>query len=240
MKIRTLLLALALTTCASVNAQSYRHSKYYNPQTNRLDYSTQRHFSYCGGHYLSPYHYLALRIGPSFSTIISDKVDQRAGDIRTGINIGVLGGFSVSRIAPVFLETGLEYTQKGGRANKGYEYSYNLDYLKVPLTLKYIHSINRNLSVQPFVGGYLGGAVNGKIKDYELERTYPVFGDRGGLSGNGSGLQRFDGGLKIGCGVGYNVLYAELAYEYGLSDISKDNFGSTHNSTILLNFGINF
>ncbi len=225
--------AIMLVCCIAANAQSYRYSRHYDPRSGRLNYSQggRSHF-YTGGYSCSPYSFVGLRIGPSFSTVSSDDPLQDAGSVRTGLNVGLATGFALSHRTPLFFETGIYYTQKGGK--QGNLANFNLDYIEVPLTFKYMIMPDRDFSIQPFVGGYLAGGVNGKIKDYNDRISYSVFGD------GKHDFQRFDGGLKVGCGISYSMLYAELAYEYGLSDISNDNFDSTHNSSFMLNVGINF
>ena len=53
-------------------------------------------------------------------------------------------------------------------------------------------------------------------------------------------FQRFDGGLRIGCGAEYSMIYVELGYDFGLSNISHDYFDSSHNGAFFANFGVNF
>lgn len=234
MKTRTTVITLImLVTSLISNAQNYRNSRYYNPGTGRLDYS-QRNYTSRPSSSAFPYSYQGLRIGPTFSTISSDVSDLKASSSHTGVNVGFATGIAMSRYIPVYFESGLYYTQKGGKADKQGNVSFNLGYLEIPLTLKYSIYAAPNVSIQPYAGGYLAYGVNGKIKDYDYETSYNAFGDRTGE------FQRFDGGLKVGCGLSFDVLYAEIAYEYGLSDISKNDFGSTHNSSLQLNLGINF
>lgn len=222
MKTKQLFMAVAmLLACLGANAQSYRYGSYgqrggYSHYTSR---SLRHNDNYCG-----------FRVGPAFSTITSDDEYQKAGSARTGINIGFVSGLAMSSYAPIYFETGLTYTQKGGRTKYSDKEAINLDYLELPLEFKYIYSPDGHFSVQPFVGGYLGVGVAGKVKDFERRKSYPAFDD----------LQRFDGGLRVGCGVSYDMVYVEMAYEYGIADISKDDFGSTHNSSLMLNVGINF
>ena len=54
------------------------------------------------------------------------------------------------------------------------------------------------------------------------------------------GFQRFDGGLRLGCGVGYDLFYVDLTYDIGLSNICHDTFDTSHNGSLSLNFGVNF
>lgn len=235
MKAKTLLLtALMLLSGIVVNAQSYRNSRYYDSRSNSLNYSHPGGYSHFNSRMLyGPRPIYGLHIGPTFSTLSSDDDAQNASSVFTGINVGMTLDLPMSRYAPVYFETGLSYVQKGGNSSEKTENSYSLGYLEVPLALKYIFTPNRRVSIQPFVGGYLAAGVNGKMKMPDTKRSTSAFGD------SSDKLQRFDGGLRLGCGVGYDVLYAELSYEYGLSDLSKGDYNSTHNSSVMLTVGVN-
>ena len=147
-------------------------------------------------------------------------------------------GISLSQYTPLYFETGLMYTEKGGKQGSGNnKITYALNYLEVPLLVKYMYSPDGHFAVQPYLGGYLACGVSGKIKNVHDRAAYNSFGD------DMEGLprfQRFDGGLKFGCGVSYDVLYADICYSYGLSNISHDYFDSSHNSVFSLNIGVNF
>ena len=44
----------------------------------------------------------------------------------------------------------------------------------------------------------------------------------------------------MGCGFAYEMLYAELGYDFGLSNIGDNAFDDTHNGAFFANIGINF
>lgn len=240
MKIKALFLsAVMATVCLTASAQHFRNSRYYNRSSDRLDYSQSfrpSNYYYGQRHYLNPYSYVGLRVGASFSDISDDRGYYNDYKTKTGLNIGLATGFAVSHYIPLYLETGLYYTEKGG---KSYDYRSNLNYLEVPLVLKYNFCPSYNFSIQPFAGGYLACGVSGKTKYYDDKYTGSNYATTSSFGDNGQ-FNRFDGGLKVGCGISYDVLYAELSYEYGLSNINKDSFDSTHNSAMMLNVGLNF
>jgi len=227
---KTIILALMLVVagCGAM-AQSYRDSRYYNHKTDRLDYTHSRH-DFDPGIGAS---YYGLRIGPSFSTVSSDDEELDGGNSQTGLNIGAVVGWGLSASTPLYFETGLYYVEKGGQ--KEIEHSkmtYDLNYLELPLLLKYVYEIDDKFSVQPLAGGYLAIGVGGKIKNYKDREAASSF--------SSDYFQRFDGGLKFGCGVAYDLFYAELAYDIGLSNICHDTFDRSHNGCLTLNFGVNF
>ena len=53
-------------------------------------------------------------------------------------------------------------------------------------------------------------------------------------------FERFDGGLRMGCGLSYDLLYAELGYDLGLANISHDDFDTSHTGALMLTVGLNF
>ena len=53
-------------------------------------------------------------------------------------------------------------------------------------------------------------------------------------------FQRFDGGLRIGCGLQFDMIYIEGAYEFGLANICDDSFDTSRNRCFYVNCGVNF
>ena len=177
--------------------------------------------------------YVGFRIGGAFSTVSSDDKYLDGGTMRTGLNAGIVAGFQVAPQAPIYFETGLSYIEKGGKGSyDGGKFTYNLDYLEVPLLLKYDCRVDRDLSIQPFIGGYLSAGVGGKIKDFGHRQAYSSYDD--------DAFKRFDGGIKLGCGVQFNYLYAELGYDIGLANISRDYFDDAHTGSLFATIGVNF
>ena len=219
----------ALTLSLSVQAQAYRDSQYYNSRTGHLDYTRHHNDNVIGTGDM----YYGLRLGPSFSTVNSDDKALDGGSSQTGLNLGAVVGFGLSTQTPLFLETGLFYVEKGGKSTyEGKKMTYDLNYLEIPITVKYIIDIDGDFSVQPFLGGYLSCGVGGKIKNY---------GDRVAQSSfSKTYFQRFDGGLKLGCGVAYDMFYADLGYDIGLSNICHDEFDTSRNGCLTLSVGVNF
>ena len=177
--------------------------------------------------------YYGFRIGPTFSTVNSDDANLDGGNSQTGLTLGAVMGFQLSDDIPLFLETGLSYTEKGGKKTlTGKKMTYDLNYLEIPILVKYIYDIDGHFSVQPLFGGYLSYGISGKIKNFGERQALDSFSD--------TTFKRFDGGLRIGCGVGYDLFYADLSYDIGLSNICHDTFDTSHNGCLYLNFGVNF
>lgn len=212
-------LVTALMAVTTATAQTWRQSS--NSNNYRDDWRSDNQF------------YYGLRLGLSVSTINSDEERLDAPGSRSGLNLGAVIGYELSSGTPVYLESGLFYTEKGGKYSKnGNKKKYNLNYLKLPILLKYNIELEDPFCITPFAGGYFAYGIGGKIKDYNTKQSMSAFSD--------FNFKRFDGGLTIGCGFSYQIIYGELSYDFGLTNISQDEFGSCHNGTLNLNFGVNF
>lgn len=175
--------------------------------------------------------YFGLRLGPSFTNITGD--DYSAGDTKTGVNVGMAIGIPVSLHMPLALETGLYYTEKGEAKSSTEPWRFSLDYLEVPLVFKYHCYLDRNLSLQPYFGGYVAVGVSGKARNTISKQSYNAFG-------RNCEFRRGDAGLKLGLGFSYDMFYADLNYDWGLANISKDSYYDARNSAVTLNLGVNF
>lgn len=231
---RTITLALAIfMALISVSAQSYRRgtrnivpaSPYYHDRAGH-------YFGY--DHIIRPY--FGLRIGPAFTNVRSEDGFLDGSGIRTGVNVGIAAGFPVSPFTPLYFETGLTYTEKGGtgKASSG-KFTYRLNYLELPFVFKYKAHLAPGFSLQPYAGGYAAVGVGGKIKDFHNRTAYSSFS-----SSSSDSFRRGDAGLRFGCGLEFHHLYFDVAYDLGLSNITRDGFDSAHNNSVMLNFGLNF
>lgn len=228
---KTIILAmLSLLTVMPIQAQSHRHSRYYNSRTGRLDYSRNHHSNYWNNDA-----YVGFRLGPAFTTVNSDDKYLDGSSVKTGLNVGVAAGFALMPRGPLYLESGLYYTEKGGKGNVGGDkFTYNLDYLEMPVVMKYMIDIDRYCSIQPFLGGYFACGVGGKIKDFGERAAYNSFSD------NPYSFKRIDAGLRTGCGIQCDMFYAEISYDLGLANICNDDFDTSKNGALMLTLGLNF
>jgi len=177
--------------------------------------------------------YYGLRLGLAVANVSSDDPQLNGSSAQAGLNVGAVIGFQLADDFPVFLESGLYYTQKGGKGNDtGKKFTYDLNYLEVPILVKYKYSFDDDLSIQPFGGGYLALGVSGKVKNYDERSAFSSFSE--------DFFKRFDGGLRIGCGLEYQMLYVDVAYEFGLANICHSEFESSHNGCFYINAGVNF
>jgi hypothetical protein len=178
--------------------------------------------------------YYGLRMGFTSSHIAGD-LDT---DAKTGLNLGAVFGLRCSPYIPMFLESGIYYTEKGGKMSLGHDdstYKYNLSYIEMPLLMKYGVEVADQFAVLPYVGPTFGFGVAGQTKEKFPGgvRKYDSFGD--------DKFNRFDVGIKLGCGIEWNMLYAELGYQWGITNIGDfPSDDDAYNRHFFMNIGINF
>jgi len=226
MKKTILFTVMCVLMALSAVAQPGYYGRGYRPRVQTVGHH--------GNEYIAWHrYYFGLRLGLNASHVNSDSYLLDGSSTKTGMNIGFVAGTQLSPRAPLFLESGLYYTQKGGKSGDGdSKFTYNLNYLEIPLLIKYKHFVGSGTSIQPFAGAYLGIGTDGNIKNYGSRTAFSSFDD--------GYFNRVDAGLKIGCGVGFNMLYLDASYDIGLANIGQDDFDDTHNGCFTLNIGVNF
>jgi len=218
------LLALLTTMTASAQYPRYGYGRHATPRSSHYSPRNSYHSAFDA--------YYGLRIGMGVATVNSDDRYLDGGSAKTGLNLGVVAGIQLAPATPFYVETGLYYAEKGGKGNYGGDFTYSLNYLEVPLLLKYQYNFDRLASIQPFAGVYGSLGVSGKIKDFDQRVAYSSFDD--------DAFKRLDAGLRLGCGLQFDHLYAEVGYDLGLANISHDYFGDAHTGDFFVNFGLNF
>lgn len=217
----------------TVSAQFYPDGRPI-PPSKRADYYAGRHR--CGTYNDNPRTYYGFRLGMSVGTVHSEAPLLDGSKAKAGLDVGFVVGTRLAPRTPLYFETGLSYTEKGGKGTyEGSRFTYGLDYLEMPLLLKYKGYVSPSVSIEPYAGGYLAAGVAGKIKDYGQRAAYSSFdGDEQ------SSFKRFDGGLKVGCGVSFDMVYLGLSYDIGLANVGHYDFEDTHTGCLNLNIGVNF
>ena len=175
--------------------------------------------------------YYGVRIGMTGATLSGDI--EGLGT-KAGLTLAGVIGLHISNSAPVFLESGLYYTERGGKKDK-FSVSYNN--LEIPVLVKYGVKATDDIAILPFIGPVFSYAFSGKYKLTEGGTTveYGAFDEK-----KWSGLKRANMGFKLGCGAEYNNLYLEASYQFGITDISKADAVSVHSNALFVNFGVNF
>ena len=179
--------------------------------------------------------YYGIRLGMNMATLTGDAPIDGT---RIGLNFGGTVGLRLSDTTPVFLESGLYFTGSGASKDKQ---STSLNYLEIPLLIKYGVQVTDDIALLPFVGPtFRYGIFGGKTKF--LGDKYDAFGDDALPRMQ---YKRADMGIKLGCGAEYNKLYLELGYQFGITNIANwtlqnGDDPSAHNGALFINLGVNF
>ena len=244
------LFSFAMVMLMAVMPMIAQRHDYGSTPSGRYDY--ERSHSRWIRNYYGKDMYFGIRIGPAFSHVGGDAISY-ANSSKTGLHLGGVVGFEITNRAPVFFETGLSYVNKGGKGDySSSKLTTSLSYIELPLTFKYIYYTDMGLSIHPLFGGYLAVGVDGSIKNNLIQKKVGAFGkdmkndeavEKLGVLPQGGDFprfKRFDGGLRIGCGVGFSMFYLDMTYDIGLANISHNDYDSSSNGTLYLNFGVNF
>ena len=181
--------------------------------------------------------YYGVRIGGTVSTMSGDALNMNA---KLGITLAGVIGIRLSSSIPVFLESGLYYTERGAKKDK---FSIGYNNLEIPVIIKYGFQVSNDIAVLPFIGTYFGYGISGNYKmpsndGINLVKKVGTFEED--KESGWAGLKRANMGFKLGCGVEYNLLYLELGYQLGVTDISKNDDFTLHSNALFMNFGVNF
>ena len=174
--------------------------------------------------------YYGARIGMNVSSLTGD-VENTGSKI--GLNVGPVVGIRISDATPIFLESGLFFSMQGEKKDPT---TISLNYLRLPILIKYGFQATDEIAVLPFLGPTIAFGIGG---DWETE------GEGSVASFKSDRFKRFDAGIRLGCGAEWNKLYLEMAYEFGINNIAdwKKNTtdkASVHNGNFMINFGVNF
>lgn len=171
--------------------------------------------------------YYGMRLGLNVSTMTGDDYGKVMG-AKAGLNLAGVIGLRVSQATPIFLESGLYFTQRGGSKDKN---TYvDLNYLEIPILMKYGIQVADEVAILPFIGPTFSFGIAGKTKLGEgmpKDSSYDYF-------------NRSDVGIKLGCGAEYNKLYLETGYQFGITNIAKLDEESAHSGAFFVNIGMNF
>jgi len=191
--------------------------------------------------------YYGIRLGGAIAGVSTDP-NQHLGS-KFGLTLGGVVGIRLSDATPLFLESGLYFSGRGGKHDYTDENgdkvkdNLGLNYLEIPILIKYGIQATDDIHVLPFVGPTFALGIAGKNKT-EIAGT--TVSKESSFTKSG-GFRPFDMGIKIGCGAEYNMVYLELGYQFGLANIARSyedngkNYDpSAHNHNFFFNIGVNF
>ena len=177
--------------------------------------------------------YYGVRLGLNLSNLSGDG--ETLGT-KAGLNLGAVIGLRLSDTTPLFLESGLYYTQRGAEKGKT---EVNLNYLEIPVLIKAGFNVTDDIAVLPFLGPTLSLGISGKSKGYQKDEN----GDEVFYSESSFGKAKYsrpDVGIKVGCGAEWNMIYVELGYQFGIANVLDSDEFSQHGNALFFNLGVNF
>lgn len=160
-------------------------------------------------------------------------------DTASGFAFGWLGGWSVSKTMPLYVEGGLNLKYNhSSEEYDGVKVSDTFLSANVPVNVSYKYSIPGvdGLSLAPYVGLHLTGNIIGEEKyesSYDDEKGSFFSEDDMGKDNTANRLQF---GWQIGVGVNYKALYVGVGYSSEFTEyLKKVNTGG-----LTLTLGLNF
>ena len=171
--------------------------------------------------------YYGIRFG---GTLASVSGDYSVGS-KIGMTLAGVIGLRVSSTAPVFLESGLYYTQRGAKEGN---ITITSDNLEIPVLVKYGIKATDEIALLPFFGPYFAYAVSSDKKDKRSQA------DMAAGKNELHRINRNNMGFKLGCGAEYNKLYLEVGYQFGVTNFIDSDDYTAHNNALFLNVGVNF
>ena len=174
---------------------------------------------------------LGVRAGVNVSTCDISIEDVRINTgSRAGFHFAVTDQILLHRSLPLYLETGVDFSSRGGKLSG---VSFRPSYLQIPVLVNYHFNIKDIVTIQPFAGLYYGLGIGGKVK---------VGDEKGDIFGDEGGLKRSDLGVRLGAGVVWKRIYFGLGYDIGCLNLVKesDGEGTMRNNCFTISVGYNF
>lgn len=167
---------------------------------------------------------------------------------RPGFHVGAVMDYNIAK--NLYLQPGLYFTQRGGNweeKDEGNSCSekINMNYIQIPVTVAYRLPVGENLNIDLNAGPYVAIGIGGTIKTRYSEDG-EVMTDKVNVFKSstddeaGGDFSRFDAGLRFGAGVHIKRFYVGLAYDLGVTSLSKDKDEKIRNGSFQVSLGYNF
>lgn len=164
-------------------------------------------------------------------------------DEKLGLYAGAFAQFYFSK--NFGLETGLFYTQLGGRDkendwNEQFKVTANPAYLQLPVSAFYRFNLTPKLAFYPSFGLYAGYGLSGKFKVKGTVGSVDV-GTENDYFDNFA--RKFDAGITVGVNFQYSKFLLGVGYDQGFLRVNKDKseYGdNAYNSNLRVTVGVVF
>ena len=173
--------------------------------------------------------HMGIRGGLTVSTLTGDTKDFYGGDVQSlAFPTGGFGlDFQVAPV-PIFLGVGLYYQNQGYSyeiKNRYTNYSKDIDVhcIQLPFTASYHINVAPNLFINPFLGPWFSY----NCEDLDNDNNWND--------------DRFDYGVRFGCGMNFGRLTLDLGYDIGLKNWYEGNKDySIHTGIFFMTVGFNW
>ena len=166
---------------------------------------------------------------------------------RQGMNLGLFTEYNLSNDLLIYAEAiysmrgteyGLEEFTLGGITVPAHKFIQKLDYLEIPLMIRYNFLLDSKLTPNVFLGPVASFLLNEKIELIEEDISK-------GEVGQEDQIKSTEFGIILGIGADYSLpsgkIVFDIRYHYGLTNVNNVEQGSKINSsTISFNIGYGF
>ncbi len=187
-----------------------------------------------------------IRAGLNISSLADDEWGDTYPDrpAKFGWNAGFAYQLMLGQTVPLYFETGLYLSNKGGKwaGSQTVENTVTTEsvmlgmtYLQIPAKLNY-HIDLDTFSLEPFLGFHYAVGLWGRSVDMldDQKTVQKKLYDTGDF-------KRSDVGMSLGLGVAWSHVYASVGWECGFLNISKlDGVKARNTSNFMITVGYNF
>lgn len=181
-------------------------------------------------------HIFGVRAGLNIANVSFDGVKYES---KAGFHLGGSYQYLLTERMPLYLETGLQITQKGTKHDASLK-KHTAFYVEIPVTVTYKFRVADEVALLPAAGFYYGIGLGGKsqsviydaYEDEEVVVKYDTFG-------SGGAFKRSDFGMRFGGSVEWRSYSFGLGYEFSLMNVAKHG-SETHNRNFFISVGYNF
>lgn len=171
-------------------------------------------------------HIFGVRAGLNIANVSFDGVKHES---KAGFHLGGSYQYLLTERMPLYLETGLQITQKGTKHDATLK-KYTAFYAEIPVAVTYKFRVADEIALLPAAGFYYGLGLGGKVK---------AAGNKADTFGDDGAFKRSDFGMRFGGAVEWRRYSFGLGYEFSLVNVAKHG-SDTHNRNFLFSVGYNF
>ncbi|MFN3640925.1 MAG: porin family protein [Flavobacterium sp.] len=160
--------------------------------------------------------------GVNFSNLYTDEVDDN--NVLTSFHVGVFATMPITGFLGI--QTEVLYSRKGAELEYNNAFltgtaQFRLNYIEVPVLLKFNITENFNIHAGPYVAYLIDADVTNKSSNANFDFEENL---------NNDDFNKFDYGLSAGLGFDFNSFGIGARYNYGLATVGKerDFFGTNY------------